>query len=194
MLDLGKIFKDWDSDGDGLKDTLERKIGTDPNNMDTDGDGITDGFEYWSPQHLDPTKRDTDGDTLTDGQELLTGTNPVARDTDHDGINDNLDPLPLDPTNGAGLQPSLPTLPATPSGPVLLDSDASASTFVEPADSETSEPEPYAAADVAPEVDVYAGDDAYAGDSYAADSYAADATADAPPTDDGTGDFADYGG
>jgi hypothetical protein len=34
-----------DSDGDGLPDHVERKIGTDPLNPDTDGDGVEDGQE-----------------------------------------------------------------------------------------------------------------------------------------------------
>ncbi|TWI96821.1 carboxypeptidase-like protein [Mucilaginibacter frigoritolerans] len=34
-----------DSDGDGLSDADELKIGTDPHNPDTDGDGLLDGWE-----------------------------------------------------------------------------------------------------------------------------------------------------
>jgi hypothetical protein len=34
-----------DSDGDGLSDAEEQKLGTDPNSMDTDGDGYPDGLE-----------------------------------------------------------------------------------------------------------------------------------------------------
>jgi Bacterial TSP3 repeat/IPT/TIG domain len=73
-----------DSDGDGLSDGLEHKIGTNPCLADTDGDGITDGYEYQSaldlnsralpypgkrpyPNPLDPTDANTDydGDGLT---------------------------------------------------------------------------------------------------------------------------------
>ena len=36
---------DFDSDGDGLADSYERELGTDPNNPDTDGDGFTDKEE-----------------------------------------------------------------------------------------------------------------------------------------------------
>ena len=35
-----------DSDRDGLNDTLEKEIGTDPDNPDTDGDRLPDGWEY----------------------------------------------------------------------------------------------------------------------------------------------------
>ena len=34
-----------DSDGDGLSDSEEALLGTDPNNADSDGDGISDGDE-----------------------------------------------------------------------------------------------------------------------------------------------------
>jgi len=74
---------DDDDDGDGLQDTLEAKIGTDPLVADTDGDGADDGFEYYSALDLNsaavpyPDKRpypnalfvdsdqDYDGDSLT---------------------------------------------------------------------------------------------------------------------------------
>ena len=35
-----------DTDGDGLKDSEEATLGTDPNKWDTDGDGYSDGEEY----------------------------------------------------------------------------------------------------------------------------------------------------
>ena len=37
-----------DSDGDGLSDSFEGQIGTDPNDVDSDGDGAADGVEYLS--------------------------------------------------------------------------------------------------------------------------------------------------
>lgn len=79
---------DDDDDGDGLSDTLEATIGTNPLAFDTDGDGVSDGFEYFSakdlnrsnlpypgkrpyPNPLDGTdgKLDFDGDSLTQIQE-----------------------------------------------------------------------------------------------------------------------------
>jgi hypothetical protein len=75
--------KSADSDGDGLSDTLEKQLHTDPCNADTDGDGVPDGYEYVSALDLNskalpyPGKRpypnplfsdagvDYDGDGLT---------------------------------------------------------------------------------------------------------------------------------
>tara|TARA_R110002110_G_scaffold191235_1_gene399412 strand:- start:235 stop:642 length:408 start_codon:yes stop_codon:yes gene_type:complete len=45
-----------DSDGDGLTDTEEEVLGTDPLSTDTDGDGWTDGVEDNS--YTDPTDPD----------------------------------------------------------------------------------------------------------------------------------------
>ncbi len=89
-----------DSDGDGLLDTKEAEIGTDPFNPDTDGDGLSDGEEYLTHK-TDPLNPDTDYDALKDGAEVLTyRTNPLDPDTDdggvtdgHEVIEDNTDPL-----------------------------------------------------------------------------------------------------
>ena len=49
-----------DSDGDGLSDADEQRLGTDPNNPDTDGDGISDGQEV-SVLSTDPLMADASG-------------------------------------------------------------------------------------------------------------------------------------
>lgn len=80
-----------DSDGDGLVDTQEAVLGTDPNNRDTDGDGLSDGDEVLI-YSTDPRNRDTDGDILTDYDEVMIHkTNPRLADTDGDGIPDGLE-------------------------------------------------------------------------------------------------------
>ena len=84
----------YDTDGDGLPDAEEPKVGTSPVNRDTDGDGLWDGHEC--KIGTDPSSRDTDWDGLWDGQEVqknehdefYTGTDPLKRDTDGDGVCD----------------------------------------------------------------------------------------------------------
>lgn len=64
-----------DKDGDGLDDTKETELGTDPNNWDSDGDELSDGDEVlvWKTNPLNP---DTDGDKFPDGTEVKGGYNP----------------------------------------------------------------------------------------------------------------------
>jgi len=64
-----------DKDGDGIDDTKEVELFTDPNNWDTDGDLLGDGDEVlvWK---TDPLKPDTDGDGYQDGAEVKSGYNP----------------------------------------------------------------------------------------------------------------------
>lgn len=66
-----------DSDGDGLDDTRESSIGTDPQNWDSDVDELGDGDEVivWKTNPLDP---DTDGDTFKDGLEVKGHYNPIG--------------------------------------------------------------------------------------------------------------------
>lgn len=93
-----------DSDGDGLTDEEEAKLGTDPFNKDTDGDGLTDGDEV-KVYHTNPLNPDSDYDGLKDGEEVLTyHTNPLDRDTDKGGVADGHEVLvdhtnPLDPSD-----------------------------------------------------------------------------------------------
>lgn len=70
-----------DSDGDGLSDEAELKLGTNPNNPDTDGDGLKDGAEVnkYKTNPLDP---DTDGGGIKDGVEVANGANPLDADDD----------------------------------------------------------------------------------------------------------------
>lgn len=58
--------------------------------VDTDGDGLTDSEE--ALLGTNPTVADTDGDNLSDGTEVNThGTNPLLADTDSDGVDDDVE-------------------------------------------------------------------------------------------------------
>src|SRR4051812_48534446 len=72
-----------DSDGDGLLDSTETTLGTDPNDADTDNDGTNDGAEV-GPNPASPL--DTDGDGVIDALESS------VTDTDGDGVSNQLDP------------------------------------------------------------------------------------------------------
>ena len=62
-----------DSDGDGIPDSLEVELGTDPFSIDSDNDEINDSIEVMLG--LDPLSGDSDGDGLPDGQEDSDGDN-----------------------------------------------------------------------------------------------------------------------
>jgi hypothetical protein len=121
VLDNGCV----DSDGDGLFDSVEKAIGTDPADADSDDDGVPDGDEPSYAEDsdgdglinaLDP---DSDNDGLFDGTELglgcddpatdksrhhcrpdadqgATKTDPLAYDTDKGGVSDGSEDANLD--------------------------------------------------------------------------------------------------
>jgi len=77
-----------DSDGDGITDLVEMRLGTNNQNMDSDADGLLDGEELmgWG---TDPLLPDTDRDGLSDYNEVkVYGTDPQKPDTDGDGYSD----------------------------------------------------------------------------------------------------------
>jgi len=99
-----------DTDGDGLTNSEEVQLGTDPLNPDTDGDGLGDGEEVKTfttnplapdtdsdglgdgdevhNRRTDPLNPDTDADKLMDGDEITRNTDPLNPDTDADLLND----------------------------------------------------------------------------------------------------------
>jgi outer membrane protein OmpA-like peptidoglycan-associated protein/opacity protein-like surface antigen len=93
-----------DSDGDGLTDDEEAKLGTDPFNKDTDSDGLTD-YEEVKTYLTNPLNPDTDFDGLKDGEEVkVHKTNALDRDTDKGGVADGHEVIedhtnPLDPSD-----------------------------------------------------------------------------------------------
>ncbi|MCH7702955.1 MAG: PPC domain-containing protein, partial [Planctomycetes bacterium] len=74
---------DSDRDNDGLTNTEEAALGTDPDNPDSDGD------------------------TLLDGAEVEAGTSPLAADSDGDGLRDDIDPDPLVPEGMGATEPEV---------------------------------------------------------------------------------------
>ncbi|WP_436932712.1 VWA domain-containing protein [Halosimplex halobium] len=95
-------------DGDGLNQSVEADLGTDPLDPDSDSaeterdesdDGVIDGRADFDRDGLgtleelergtDPLVADTDGDDLEDGNETsVTKTDPLDPDTDDDGVGD----------------------------------------------------------------------------------------------------------
>lgn len=100
-----------DSDGDGIPDEEELRLGMDPNNpadaqLDEDHDGLTALEEYRAG--TDPHNPDTDGDGISDGDEVHCTrgycTNPLLADTDGDGVRDGTEILTgSNPTNAASV-------------------------------------------------------------------------------------------
>ena len=90
-----------DSDGDGLSDAEELKLGSNPLDADTDHDGYGDLLESRFPEnfHLnraDPgcavqDRGDKDGDGLRDCEEIFVGTAQGRVDSDKDGVADGLE-------------------------------------------------------------------------------------------------------
>jgi TolB protein len=94
------VLGEEDSDGDGLTNTEEETLQTDPMNPDSDGDEISDGDEVLL-YGTNPLLADSDEDGLSDGDEILRrSTNPLNADSDSDSIIDGTEiELGTDPLN-----------------------------------------------------------------------------------------------
>jgi len=98
IIDALDTIDDSDSDGDGLSNSLEIKLGSNPNNIDSDNDGINDKLEVGNDLNnpldsdndgiLNINDPDDDNDKLSTRYESQIGTNPIAADSDGDGISD----------------------------------------------------------------------------------------------------------
>ena len=91
-----------DTDNDGLLDTQERIIGTNPFKRDTDGDKVSDaieiGMDINSPQDsdhdgiIDALDPDDDNDGIfTKNEDVNKDSSPINDDTDNDGVPNYLD-------------------------------------------------------------------------------------------------------
>ena len=84
IVDYVRVFEpadpDVDTDQDGLTDTEESALGTDPNHPDSDGDGLSDGEEV--DLGTNPNRADTDEDGVSDGDEVLADTDPLYNENE----------------------------------------------------------------------------------------------------------------
>jgi hypothetical protein len=87
---LTDLFQNDDRDHDGLDDSTEAALGTNPNLADSDGDGLSDSQELG--RGTNPVHADSDGDGVPDGQDRFPLEAAEWLDTDGDGIGNNADP------------------------------------------------------------------------------------------------------
>lgn len=103
---LGSDPNQADADGDSLNDNQEKTAGTNPNAGDSDADGLMDGAEL-NTHSTNPVVADTDGDGLRDGPEVVNyQTNPTRSDSDNDGFSDSIEVFSGTNPNEAGSRPT----------------------------------------------------------------------------------------
>jgi hypothetical protein len=98
---LALVSNAWmmeDTDLDGLVNSAEYRLGSDPLDGDSNGDGIGDAAALAGH---DVTCPDADGDGVLNVDEIGLGTDPLRADTDGDGSPDGVDCHPLDPARTA---------------------------------------------------------------------------------------------
>jgi streptogramin lyase len=103
LMEETPLDKRNDTDGDGLYDSVEWVIGTDPEKKDTDSDLLDDRYEAMND--LDPLKADSNDDGYSDYYEVTDVISPDADndglfnawdpDNDNDGVGDRLDASPF---------------------------------------------------------------------------------------------------
>lgn len=87
-----------DSDGDGLSDAEEARIGSDPNDGDSDDDGLIDGaepnagFDTDGDRLINVLDPDSDNDNLTDGTEAGITARPADTDLGAGNFTRDADP------------------------------------------------------------------------------------------------------
>jgi hypothetical protein len=75
LLPLALLACNADPDEDGLSNSEEKDLGTDPEVPDSDGDGLMDGEEV--ELGTNPMSLDSDGDSYQDNWEIAEGTDPT---------------------------------------------------------------------------------------------------------------------
>ena len=102
VLNAKVISRDIDTDNDGLLDSQEKILGTNPLKRDSDGDKVSDaieiGMDINAPQDSDhdniidalDTDDDSDG-VLTKDEDINKDGSPINDDTDKDGVPNYLD-------------------------------------------------------------------------------------------------------
>ncbi|GEM_PF-3578037 len=70
-----QVMTSLDTDGDGLLDGEEQRLGTRVELADTDGDGLSD-YDEVRIYGTNPLLKDSDGDGSNDAQEIAAGTDP----------------------------------------------------------------------------------------------------------------------
>lgn len=81
-------MRNRDTDGDGLTDADERRIGCDPRQTDTDDDQLSDWIEY-NYVYSNQNDQDSDNDGIDDLLEVdFFKTNALLADSDGDGFDD----------------------------------------------------------------------------------------------------------
>jgi len=144
---------DEDRDNDGLLDSVEATLGTDPEDADSDGDGLSDGMEVGGVDNdpataadnidTNPLDSDSDDDGLSDGEEVTgvngnpaTGTDPNQADTDGDGLQDGTELGIVGPLSGGSSEGSNPVVYAG-TDPVQFVIDTDPATITNPLSADT---------------------------------------------------------
>ena len=99
IIDALDKIDNSDSDNDGLTDSQELLLKSNPKVADSDNDGINDleelGNNFKKPLDSDQdgifnlNDKDDDNDNLSTSYEIRIGTNPLEPDSDKDGLTDN---------------------------------------------------------------------------------------------------------
>jgi hypothetical protein len=133
MLVLPAAALSQDTDADGLSDSDEILLGSDPYDADTDNDGLLDGFEAATAMSL--VDADSDDDGLSDGTEYGL-TNPLSNDTDLDGLQDGLE-SGVDQGIASGVSDGGAMIPYLGTNPAVFEPDADTLTQTDPLDPDT---------------------------------------------------------